>query len=246
MYKDLTGRKFGRLTVVERSGSDAHRNVRWLCRCTCGKVCFPNSSSLLLGRSNSCGCLQIEASRGFITIGRNFGKLKVFRFAGTKNSRSMYECKCKCGNTKVVQAHRLLNGTTTSCGCYRRESSRARVRKQNTTHGLSGTAEYQRAQGSLRRARKRSVGGRYSAEDVSLLLRAQRNRCFYCENTLGDYHVDHMTPLVRGGSNGIENICIACPDCNLKKSTKTAEEFLFLMRSRGGYHGKARSTELLC
>lgn len=34
--KDLTGQKFGRLTVIDRSGSDKHKNATWNCLCDCG------------------------------------------------------------------------------------------------------------------------------------------------------------------------------------------------------------------
>ncbi len=35
-----------------------------------------------------------------------------------------------------------------------------------------------------------------------------------------------MVPLSRGGTNGRENLCLSCPDCNLRKGTKTVNEFL--------------------
>jgi hypothetical protein len=56
--------------------------------------------------------------------------------------------------------------------------------------------------------------------------------CHYCSTTLdlrGDWHVEHMVPLVRGGSDHISNLVASCPPCNLKKGTKTAEEFMALV-----------------
>ena len=41
----------------------------------------------------------------------------------------------------------------------------------------------------------------------------------------GDYHVDHVIPLILGGSNGPENLVIACPRCNLSKGAKMPHEF---------------------
>jgi 5-methylcytosine-specific restriction endonuclease McrA len=51
------------------------------------------------------------------------------------------------------------------------------------------------------------------------------------------YHVDHMTPLSRGGSNGPENLVCACRRCNLSKHNKTVPEFLDYMKLVGSLNG---------
>ena len=57
--KDLTGQKFGRWTVVRFL--DFHNsNYYWLCKCECGKEKSVARSSLLSGKSKSCGCLARE------------------------------------------------------------------------------------------------------------------------------------------------------------------------------------------
>lgn len=38
-------------------------------------------------------------------------------------------------------------------------------------------------------------------------------------------HIDHVWPLSKGGSNGPENLVLACAECNLRKSAKTPMEF---------------------
>jgi len=54
---DLTGQKFGELTVLERAGSTRYSgNARWLCRCKCGSVIKVGSGELRSGHSKSCGC----------------------------------------------------------------------------------------------------------------------------------------------------------------------------------------------
>lgn len=58
--KDLTGKTFGRLTVIKRAENDKHRHPRWHCLCSCGSVTTTNCSSLIAGRSKSCGCLKRE------------------------------------------------------------------------------------------------------------------------------------------------------------------------------------------
>ena len=60
---DLTGRRFGRLTVVARAGADRHGKPTWRCYCECGVVITTLGHSLRRGRVKSCGCLRRESSR---------------------------------------------------------------------------------------------------------------------------------------------------------------------------------------
>ena len=56
---DLTGQRFGRLTVIERAGS-IHGHVAWLCRCDCGNTLTVPSDKLRSRNTQSCGCLQSD------------------------------------------------------------------------------------------------------------------------------------------------------------------------------------------
>jgi 5-methylcytosine-specific restriction endonuclease McrA len=76
------------------------------------------------------------------------------------------------------------------------------------------------------RARKVSAPGSYSADDVKLQYAAQRGKCWWCGKKVGTtYHVDHVIPLRRGGTNYPENIVIACPPCNSSKRDKLPQEW---------------------
>lgn len=59
---DLTGRTFGRLTVLSRAENGKGGKSRWLCKCRCGNECIVHSSSLVSGNTRSCGCLRREES----------------------------------------------------------------------------------------------------------------------------------------------------------------------------------------
>ena len=58
------------------------------------------------------------------------------------------------------------------------------------------------------------------------LLEKHKRRCFYCRKIVSDFEVEHMIPKARGGSNRIDNLTLSCHDCNEKKGTLTAEEFI--------------------
>lgn len=77
-----------------------------------------------------------------------------------------------------------------------------------------------------RRARAFKAEGIHTADDVRRQHKAQRGKCYYCGVKVGKmYHVDHVIPLSRGGSNGPENIVIACQFCNTSKQSKMPHEW---------------------
>lgn len=60
---DLTGKTFGRLTVLQRAGRDSGGNATWKCKCSCGNITDkPATYSLKSGGTKSCGCLKSEAT----------------------------------------------------------------------------------------------------------------------------------------------------------------------------------------
>jgi len=71
---DLTGQKFGRLTVLRFHGQNRHNQATWLCRCSCGVEKVIQSQSLRNGSSKSCGCLRIDRGRALGKANRTHGK----------------------------------------------------------------------------------------------------------------------------------------------------------------------------
>lgn len=66
--KDMTGQKFGRLTVIYRSGSNQCGMATWFCKCDCGGGCVVPGAALRKGNTKSCGCLHDECARERMTI----------------------------------------------------------------------------------------------------------------------------------------------------------------------------------
>ena len=61
--KDLTGNRFGRLVVIEKTtGRTRNGNIKWKCLCDCGKEAFVSTTSLNSENTKSCGCLNNELS----------------------------------------------------------------------------------------------------------------------------------------------------------------------------------------
>lgn len=58
--KDLTGMKFGRLTVIKRAANSWDGKPMWECSCECGNNCVIYGSALTSGNTKSCGCYRKE------------------------------------------------------------------------------------------------------------------------------------------------------------------------------------------
>ena len=78
-----------------------------------------------------------------------------------------------------------------------------------------------------RRARKKGAAGKHNADDANSILTAQGYRFAYCKDDLRkkQRHLDHILPLVRGGSNDKANLQWLCAACNLAKGAKHPIDF---------------------
>lgn len=141
-FEDLTGRKFGRLTIIERDMSkDKKRGAFWICECECGNRKSVKASSLKNGSTQSCGCLNKDINSKPkdlpYMIGKRFGKLVVVERAGAHVSKGgqktpVWLCQCDCGNEKLATSKNLTSGRTKSCGCMPTK------RKGSGLHDLTG------------------------------------------------------------------------------------------------------------
>lgn len=94
----------------------------------------------------------------------------------------------------------------------RKRANAQRAREKNRDRYRSYQHQY--------RTRKLANGGSHTAEDIQRQYESQQGCCFWCSVQVTAYHVDHVIPLSRGGSDYPENIVIACPTCNTSKNDK--------------------------
>ena len=146
---DLTGQRFGRLTVLHRVQRTDRKGVWWLCKCDCGGEKIVETAKLRHGVTRSCGCLADESKRNRAhsathgkfddLTGRRFGHLTVLaRDTATPTGHIRWKCQCDCGNICYPISNNLKSGRVVSCGCIGRQH---RI-DANTRHNDCGTQLY--------------------------------------------------------------------------------------------------------
>jgi len=172
--QDLTGQRFGRLTVLAPVDPVRQSSRLWRCRCDCGKETTVSYNSLTQGNTKSCGCARQEAlhRRAADISGKRFGRLVALApLAKRMGGSVMWRCRCDCGRETEVSYNCLAQGNTKSCGCLTRENENLKdnlryidgtciellekqgLRKNNTS-GYTGVIAYRgrwRAQISFKR-----------------------------------------------------------------------------------------------
>jgi hypothetical protein len=135
-FRDLTGNRFGRLTVENESDPQYTffhgRKIKkrmWNCGCDCGNKLSIRACSLLSGNTKSCGCLLKDyldnpPNKENLT-GKRFGKWTVQNEAFRRNKsgrlRRFWNCTCECGVRRQVSQASLRQGQSVSCGCYQKQ-----------------------------------------------------------------------------------------------------------------------------
>ena len=110
---DLTGQRFGKLTVLEKADTIDSQSY-WWCQCECGKIIRVYGNNLKQGKTKTCGCTPSKKPNDLTN--QKFGKLTALSLF-YKNNRVYWHCKCDCGNFTDVAASHLSSGKTQSCGC---------------------------------------------------------------------------------------------------------------------------------
>lgn len=73
--------------------------------------------------------------------------------------------------------------------------------------------------------RKVKAIGFITPKVVKSIKEEQEGKCLWCGRVLSSYHIDHIIPLSKGGSNLESNLCVCCPSCNLSKGSKLPGEW---------------------
>lgn len=114
---DLSGKRFGKLTIIQRLGTHVatggQKFPTWECLCDCGNKVIATGSCLRSGHTTSCGCKNLTED----LTGRRINKLVVMKRMPNTKKGVLWKCKCDCGKEVTLYAQSLRRGQK-SCGCH--------------------------------------------------------------------------------------------------------------------------------
>lgn len=174
-------------------------------------------------------------------VGQRFGLLEAIMYCPDffKMGHGGWLCKCDCGEEKILLTGNLLSGSTTSCGCNKKNTQSKRAVARHS-HKDSNYRAIRRLYSQYKRgAKHRKFSFEISLEEFDILI---KKRCFYCDSDLSNYNGSRYNTNQIGirewliAYNGIDRIdnnkgyilenCItACADCNRAKWAHEQDKF---------------------
>jgi len=212
-FIDLTGQKFGKLTVLRNLTKRTKNNsgpTVWLCQCDCGIVKNIRYSGLVRGSSSSCGSHTCRPNFKDLT-GQKFERLTVIKMSTKKGKRgsAYWECVCDCGNLVTIFGASMSCGKTRSCGCVKHSKQYETIKNLHYRMHLI-------------HAKENNVVSYLSKEEY---VQIASQRCHYCN--LIDIKKNNRTKVtielngVDRKNNElyykIENALPCCKNCNFMK-----------------------------
>src|SRR3990167_2188985 len=127
-------------------------------------------------------------------------------------------------NEETIEKCRIANlGKRFSPKTEYKKGDMANEKHWNWKDGISKMPGYDTFITMRRRARKKESGGSHTLEEWQELKKFHNYMCLCCKRFEPEIKLseDHITPLIMGGSDSIDNIQPLCVNCNSKKHIKT-------------------------
>ena len=161
--------------------------------------------------------------------------------ANNRLSRARHPEKVKAGKKAWYEAVKdrpefkaRLREHTEANKEWKREYDREYRKRQGPEVQLERSRKWRAANPEKRAAivhsytarRRAQTKGGVSTTALAAWAKAARKVCYWCRTKCArGYHIDHYTPLSKGGAHELANLVIACGPCNLKKNAKDPLDF---------------------
>lgn len=211
--KDLKGKRFGMLLVLEKDEEKTKEYGRayWICQCDCGNIKSVRGSHL--GKTVvSCGCKKHECKD---ITGQRFGRLVALeRTEERKTEGVVWKCQCDCGNICYVSLGNLTQGKTKSCGCLNNELRKERMEEYLETHKGEFSPNYKQDLTDEERELKRNTEEYVEWRNK---IKEQANyTCDCCGKHGGNLHSHHLYSysIYKDLRTDIHNGVCLCEHCH--------------------------------
>lgn len=119
-FIDFTGRRIGRVNILENT--ERGFNSRWKCLCDCGREFECLHRSFKRGDMFECEDCRFERRRGIDLTGRKYGRWTVIHRDVNELNKTVWVVQCDCGVMGKVATYALGRpGKSMSCGCLGRK-----------------------------------------------------------------------------------------------------------------------------
>ncbi len=136
---DLTGQKFGKLTILHENGLDKWHQIIWNCLCECGNFHGVITAKLISGHTKSCGCgMGTQLSNGEAAFNILFGRYK----AAAVRRGYIFELTKK-------QFERLTSSNCYYCGAIPEQICSNKSSKQTGYYTYNGVDRVNNAKGYM-------------------------------------------------------------------------------------------------
>lgn len=155
---DLTGRRYGMLTVSGPTGQRENGYIVWLCRCECGGEILLDTRCLQRGTVTDCGYITKVKPGQRDVSGRRFGQLTALEPTGeTVRGSAVRCCRYDCGGEIHASLHQLTADCRKSCNCLGHPARKAFIGKR---FGRLVVTAYAKKQNGMHRWRCRCDCGK--------------------------------------------------------------------------------------
>lgn len=190
ILKNLEGKVFGHLLVLQRTDNDAQNNAQWFCKCDCGNEVKIRAPFLKKGQiccSRSCIFNPAKVKKDI--SGQSFGELIAIKEVGVAASRkTIWQFVCSCGVTLDAPSDRVLNGGMKKCG--------KGIHASSYKHGESATRAYKSARYTEYLADKLQRTPKWlSNDDIEAMNLLYKQSAEITRQTNVQHEVDHYYPL---------------------------------------------------
>lgn len=130
---------------------------------------------------------------------------------------------CVICNTEKIGPWRGANKAKVNADSRRWNKENYARARTNTKKWRKANPDKVRTIDANKKASRRLAEGTFTQRDIQALRGRQKGKCAHswCRKSLSvGYHVDHIMPLARGGTNWPANLQLLCPHCNMSKHAR--------------------------